>query len=110
MYCDIIHVYQEPSLSDLLTEDRVHHGLKGSGRVGEAEEHDCGFEQSFVSEEGCLPLITFFDSDIIIAPADVEGCEESAAAEAVDDLQDEWGYIAIPDSPLVNGSVVLNGA
>ena len=110
VYRDIIHVYREPSLGNLFAEDRVHHSLEGGGRIGEAEEHDCWFEQSLVGEEGCFPFIAFLDPDIIIAPANVESGKESTATEAVNDLWDEWGYIAISDSPFVNGSVVLNGA
>ena len=40
--------------------------------VGEAEEHDSGFRKAFVGDEGSFPLVTIFDSDIVIAPSDVE--------------------------------------
>ena len=41
---EVIHVDDEPSFSDHITERVVHKSLEGSGRVGEPEKHDCGFE------------------------------------------------------------------
>ncbi len=41
---DIVHVYRKPPLSDLGTEDSVHHHLEGGGRVCESEEHYRWFE------------------------------------------------------------------
>ena len=91
-------------------ENCVHHHLKGGGRVGKTEEHDCGLKQPFMSEKCCFPLVTFLDSDIVVAPPDIEGCKEGTTTEAVDDLWDEWGYIAVADGPFVNRSIVLYGA
>ena len=41
---EIIHADDEPSFSDHITEGVIHEPLKGGGRVGEPEEHDCVFE------------------------------------------------------------------
>ena len=41
---EIIHADDEPSFSDHITEEVIHEPLKGGGRVGEPEEHDCVFE------------------------------------------------------------------
>ena len=41
---EIVHVDDEPSLSNHIAEGVVHEPLKGGGRVGEPEEHDCGFK------------------------------------------------------------------
>ena len=41
---EIIHIDDEPSFSDYIMERVIHEPLEGSGRVGESEEHDGGFE------------------------------------------------------------------
>ena len=41
---EIVHIDDEPSFSNHIVEEVVHEPLKGGGRVGEPEEHDCGFE------------------------------------------------------------------
>ena len=69
---EIIHVDYEPSFGNHVAEGVVHESLEGSGGVGEAEEHYGGFEESFVGDEGCLPLMTVFDSYIVILPPYVE--------------------------------------
>ncbi|EGO00511.1 hypothetical protein SERLA73DRAFT_33629, partial [Serpula lacrymans var. lacrymans S7.3] len=51
-----------------VSEKSVHHCLKGGWGVRESEEHNQRFEQSSVSSEGGLVLISFFDSNIIISP------------------------------------------
>ncbi|EGN98320.1 hypothetical protein SERLA73DRAFT_55819, partial [Serpula lacrymans var. lacrymans S7.3] len=49
----------------------------------ESEEHNQRFEQSSVSSEGGLVLISFFDSNIIISPTDIQLGEESSSLEPV---------------------------
>jgi hypothetical protein len=104
---DVVHIYREPSLGHLSPEYRVHHHLKGGWRVGETEEHDCGFEKPLWSKEGSFPLITVFDTDIVVSPPDIELSEQRAATEVIDCLWNERGDIAILLSPLINWSVVL---
>ena len=50
----------------------VNHHLEGCGRVGKAKEHDGGFEQSLMREEGRFPFVAWFDADVIVSPAYVE--------------------------------------
>jgi len=40
----VIHIYHEPSCSNFVFKDGVHHGLECSGRVGKTKEHDCGLK------------------------------------------------------------------
>ena len=40
----VIHVNDEPSFGDHITERVIHELLEGGRRVGQPEEHDCGFE------------------------------------------------------------------
>jgi hypothetical protein len=84
--CDVVHVYQEPTLCHLFLEYCVHHHLKGGWRVCEAKEHYHWLKQSFWRKEGCFSFIAFFDVDIIVPPSYIELSEESASAEAVNGL------------------------
>ena len=51
--------------------------LEGGRRVGESEEHNGGFEQPLMGDEGCLPLMAVFDSYIVVSPTNVEFGEDS---------------------------------
>jgi len=43
-----------------------------SGRgVAQSKEHDCGFEESLVGDEGGLPLVPFLDVNIVISWSDI---------------------------------------
>ena len=72
----IVHINREPTLGHLVRKDGVHHCLKGGRRVREAEEHDCWFKQSLVRDKCGFPLVTVFDSDIVVTPSDVKFGEQ----------------------------------
>jgi len=84
--------------------------LESGWRVGESEEHNHWFEESFRSEECHLPFVSLLNADVVVFPAYVELSEEGAAGEAVDSLGNEWGDIAVFLSPTVDGVVVLDQA
>ena len=69
---EIIHIDDEPSFGNHVAEGVVHESLKGSGGVGESEEHYCGFEKPLMGDEGGFPLVTVFDPYIVVSPPDVE--------------------------------------
>ena len=46
--------------------------LEGGGGVGKPKEHHGRFEKSFMGDEGCFPLVTVFDSYVVIPPPYVE--------------------------------------
>jgi hypothetical protein len=54
----------------------VHHHLEGGGRIGKAEEHYRWFKQSFWYEEGCFPLISIFNTDVVVSPSHVKFGEQ----------------------------------
>jgi hypothetical protein len=64
----IVHEYRKVPKHDGLSENSVHHHLKGHWGVSESKEHNSGFKQSFWGKEGCLPLIPRFYTDVIISP------------------------------------------
>ena len=62
----------EGSTHDLFVEYRVHHGLEGSGRVGESKEHYRGFEKSLIGYKCCLVLVFRYNLDHVVSPANVD--------------------------------------
>ena len=68
---DIIEVYIHHSFYDEVIEDVIFCGSKCSQTIDEAKEHDQQLKQPSVGSEYCLPIISFFDAHIVIAPADI---------------------------------------
>ena len=68
----IIHVDNEPSFGNHIAEGVVHETLEGGGGVGESKEHHGRFEEPFMGNEGCFPLVTILDSYVVVPPSDVE--------------------------------------
>src|SRR5258708_7209104 len=69
-------------------EDVVHHGLEGGGGVAQSKEHDKWLKESSVCGEGCLPLVSFFERDIVEAPAEVQGGELFCIAQPSEHVRD----------------------
>jgi len=107
---EIIHVNGHPPLGDFSTEDHVHHHLKGSGGIGQSEEHDRWFEEALWGEECRFPFISLFDTNIIVSPTYVKFGEEGAAGETINSLGNERGDIPVLLGLLVDRSVVLDQA
>jgi hypothetical protein len=55
-------------MTDEVLEYIIHHGLEGGWAVGHSIQHYQRFEELLVASKGCLPLITFLDSDVLVAP------------------------------------------
>ena len=92
---DVVHVYRHPILPGVLLE-RFRSSLSGRllANLWSSEEgHDPWFEQALVDDECCFPLVSLFDSNIVVAPSHVEFREQCCAFDPVDELQDkgEWG-------------------
>ena len=97
VYQDVIHVNSYMTLINETLEDVVHHHLEGSRAVGEAEEHDQGFEKASIRPESSLPLISLSDPYIVISPSYVQLCEVLGfgVRDPVDDIRDEGEWIGI---------------
>ena len=80
---EVVHVYDEPSFSDHVSERVIHESLERSGGVTETEEHDGGFEESFVGDESRLPLVAILDAYIVVPPSDVEFGEVASVFQLV---------------------------
>ena len=69
---EIIHIDDEPSFGNHIVEGVVHKSLKSGRGIGEPKEHDGGFKESFVDDEGCFPLVTILDSYVVVPPPNVK--------------------------------------
>ena len=107
---EIIHIDNEPSFGDHITEGIVHEALEGSGGVGEAEEHDGGLEESLVSDEGRLPLMAVFNLYVVIPPPYVELGENRGVSQFVHEVRDEGEGVGVTNGVFIDISVVLAGA
>jgi len=89
-------------------EDVIHHSLEGGGAVGHAKEHYQGFKQVSIGPEGCLPLVSGLDMDVVETPTDIQLGEISGSAELQYEFGDEWEGVLILDRHRIECSVVLN--
>ena len=62
---NVVKVDNDDAFVDEVAEQLIHHGLERSRRIGKAEEHDGWFEEAHVGTECSLPLVAFFDADLI---------------------------------------------
>ena len=106
----VIHVDDEPSFGNHVAEGVVHESLKSGGGVGKPEEHDGGFEQPFVGNEGCLPLVAIFDLYVVVSPANVKLGENFGVLQLVYEVGDEGKGVGVANGVFVNIVVVLAGA
>jgi len=82
--------------------------LEGGRAVSHAKEHYQGFEQASIGLEGCLPLVSGLDADVVETPTNVQLGEISGSAELRYEFRDEWEGVLILDRHGIECSVVLN--
>jgi hypothetical protein len=109
-YEKVVHVDDEPSFGNHVSERVIHETLEGCWEVGKSKKHYHGFEEAFVGDESGLPLMSVFDSDIIVPPSDVELGECFGIPEFVDEVGDERKGVGVADHVFINVTVVLAGS
>src|SRR6266403_319644 len=72
----IIHVDNDVTFSQVFTKEVVHHCLKCCGRVSKTKEHNLWFIKSSIRFECGFPLVTFFDSYVVVTPSHIKLCKE----------------------------------
>jgi hypothetical protein len=75
--------------------------LEGCRQVCQAKEHDFGFKQALVCDKGGLPFITSPDTDIVIAPTNIELSKDFRVLESIDDISGQGKWVAILYSDVV---------
>ena len=103
----VVHIDDEPSFSDVICEVVVHECLESWRRSTEAKEHDGQFEQSLLSDECCLPFVSFFDANVVISPTDIKLRKVGEVVEVVDEVSNKGKGISILDSVFIQVSVIL---
>src|ERR1700733_4120431 len=72
---DIVEVHIYDAFSNQVLEDVIHHCLEGGRGIGQSKKHHQWLEKSTIHMKGCLPLITFFHTHIIVSPTNIEFSE-----------------------------------
>jgi len=65
---DVVQIDHYNAFCYEVSEDVIYHGLKDGRAVGHSKEHYQGFEQASIGSEGCLPLISGLNADVIEIP------------------------------------------
>ena len=112
VYQDIVqfHIDCHVSFINEVLKDVIHHGLEGGQAVGEAEEHDQGFEEAPIRSEGSFPLVSLFDSYIVVSPTYIQFCKVSGLGvqNPVDNVRYEGQWIGVLHRHCIELSVVLD--
>ena len=87
----------------------IHHGLESHRRVCKSKEHDSGFEEATIRSECSLPFISFFHTDIVVSPSNVEFGEYLGAFEMIDEFGDEGEGVSVFYRFLIEFSIILSG-
>jgi len=78
---DVVQVDYHDTFRYEVPEDVVHHGLESGQTVSHVKEHYQGFEQASIGLEGCFPLISGLNVDVVETPTNVQLGEVSGSAE-----------------------------
>ena len=105
---DVVQIDDYVSFMHKFPECFVHVTLEGCRGVGETKEHDRWLEESLISSESCLPLITFLDPDVIITPSDIKFGKEARVLGLVNEFLDQWQGVLVLDRHVIELSVILN--
>jgi len=68
---DVVQIDYHNTFRYEVPEDVVHHSLEGGQTVSHSKEHYQGFEQTSIGLEGCLPLISGLNANVVETPTDV---------------------------------------
>ncbi|KAG6875721.1 hypothetical protein C0993_007798, partial [Termitomyces sp. T159_Od127] len=105
---DVVKVYAHYTLHDEVPEDVIHHCLESGRTVDESKEYDEGFKQSTIGPEGSLPLISFLNAHVVVAPSNIQFGEVLHSLEVIDELGDEGERVAILHRYGIKDPVVLD--
>ena len=105
---DIVQIHHHNAFYYRVLEDVVHHGLESDQTIGHPKEHHQGFEHASIGLEGCLPLVSGLNTDVIETPMDIQLGEVSSSSELGHKFGDQWERILVLDRHGVECPIVLN--
>ena len=106
---NIIHVDDQPSFSDHVSESGVHECLEGRQRVASPEEHDQGFIEAVGGGERCFPLVSLPNVNVVVPPSDVHLREVLSSFQFINEGGDEGQWVCILDRVFIEISIILAG-
>ena len=106
-YKDIIHVDDEPSFNNHVSEGGVHKCLEGWWGAAFPKGHDCGFIEAVGSDECSFPLVSFLYVNVVIPPLNINLGEVFGSLQFVDEGGDEGRGVHVSDSMFIKISIVL---
>jgi len=65
---DVVQINHHDTFCYEVLEDVVHHGLEGGRTVSHSKEHYQRFEQTSIGSEGCVPLVSGLNANIVETP------------------------------------------
>jgi len=68
---DVVQIDHHNTFRYEVLEDVIHHGLEGSWTVSHSKEHYQGFKQASIGLEGCFPLVSRLNVNVVETPTDV---------------------------------------
>ena len=60
-----------------------------------------------MGDESGFPLVSVFDTNIVIPPADVKFGENLCSLEFINEIRDEWEGVCIVDHVFIDIAIVL---
>ena len=110
IYQDVVHIDRHIALVNEVLKDVVHHRLESGRTIGEAEEHDKGFEEASIRSKGGFPLITLLDSHVVISPMYIQLREVSGlrVRDPVDNIWYEGEQVGILHRHCIKFLIILS--
>ena len=107
---EIVHIDNEPAFSNHVSEQVIHEPLEYNGRVTKAEEHDCGFKESFVCDKDHFPLMAVFDTDVVVSSTNIKLDKVVSIFQLVHKVRNEREEVDIMSGVFIEVPVVLTRA
>ena len=60
-----------------------------------------------MGNKSCLPLVTIFDSHVVVSPANIEFGEDFGISQFIYEIRDERKWVGITDGVFIDITVVL---
>ena len=105
---DVVQIDHHNAFCYEISEDVVHYGLEDGQAISHPKEHYQGFEQALIGPEGCLPLISRLNADVIKTPTDIQLSKVPSPAELGHKLGDQWERVLVLDCHGIECTIVLN--
>ena len=96
---DVVQVDHHDTFCYEVPKDVVHHSLEGDQAVSHAKEHYQGFEQASIGPEGCLPLVSGLNANVVETPTNIQLGEVPGSAELRYEFRDQWKRVLVRGLP-----------